>query len=132
MTASLPAPTALPLLDTTPALSLLSSPPPPPSQARIRSKTHYCYSDGELAELRERNPSAKLSVQRFKGLGEMMPAELWSTTMDPSTRMLKQVTAEDAAEADRLLSMLMGNNIGPRKAFIAEQAETLDWDLLDL
>lgn len=71
-------------------------------------------------------------MQRFKGLGEMMPAELWSTTMDPSTRMLKQVTAEDAAEADRLLSMLMGNNIGPRKAFIAEQAETLDWDLLDL
>ena len=74
----------------------------------------------------------KHTVQRFKGLGEMMPAELWSTTMDPDTRMLKQVTSEDAAEADRVLSTLMGNSIGPRKAFIAEHADTLDWSLLDV
>ena len=63
---------------------------------------------------------------------EMMPQELWSTTMNPATRMLKRVTAEDAAEADRMLSMLMGNNIAPRKAFITERAETFDWDGLDI
>ena len=52
--------------------------------------------------------------------------------MDPATRKLKRVTAEDAAEADRLLSMLMGSNCAPRKAFITEHAETLDWDALDI
>ena len=62
----------------------------------------------------------------------MMPAELWSTTMDPSTRKLKQVTVEDAAEADRMFSVLMGSNIAPRKQFITEHAETLDWDKLDV
>ena len=105
---------------------------PPLYKVRARSKTQYCYSDQELKELTQASGGAKLTVQRFKGLGEMMPQELWSTTMDPSTRMLKRVTAEDAAEADRLLSMLMGNQIGPRKTFIAEQAEIMDWDMLDL
>ena len=104
---------------------------PPLYKARARGKIHYCYSDEELRELTEAS-SSKVSVQRFKGLGEMMPQELWSTTMDPSTRKLKRVTVEDAAEADRLLSMLMGNNIAPRKAFITEQAESLDLALLDL
>ena len=76
--------------------------------------------------------SGKPTMQRFKGLGEMMPQELWTTTMDPSKRMLKKVTIQDAAEADRLLSVLMGNAIAPRKAFISEHAETLDWSALDL
>ena len=62
----------------------------------------------------------------------MMPAELWSTTMDPSTRTLKRVTVEDAVQADRLLSVLMGSSIGPRKLFITEHAENLDTSLLDL
>ena len=100
-------------------------------QVRHRSKTHYVYSDEELAQLTARL-SGKPSLQRFKGLGEMMPQELWSTTMDPETRILKQVTSQDAAEADRLLSVLMGNSIGPRKAFITERAETLDWSMLDV
>jgi DNA gyrase subunit B len=104
---------------------------PPLYKVRHRQRTHYCYSDGDLRQLLE-ELGGKPTTQRFKGLGEMMPQELWSTTMDPSTRRLKRVTAEDAAEADRLLSVLMGNNIAPRKAFITEQAETLDWSLVDV
>ena len=72
------------------------------------------------------------SIQRFKGLGEMMPAELWSTTMDPATRKLKQVTCEDAVAADRVFSVLMGANIAPRKQFIQEHAKTLDFSKLDV
>jgi len=104
---------------------------PPLYKVRHRSKVHYCYSEGELRDLGA-ELSGKLSVQRFKGLGEMMPAELWSTTMDPSTRVLKQVTVDDAVEADRMFSVLMGNSIAPRKAFITEHAKTLDWSLLDV
>ena len=100
-------------------------------QVRQRSKTRYAYSDEQLRSLLA-ELSGKPTVQRFKGLGEMMPAELWSTTMDPSTRMLKRVTVEDAAQADRVFSILMGSNIAPRKAFITEQAESLDWDMLDI
>ena len=104
---------------------------PPLYKVRHRSKLHYCYSETELAQLKGQLKGT-LTTQRFKGLGEMMPAELWSTTMDPGRRMLKQVTAEDAAEADRLLSVLMGNAIGPRKAFITEHADLIDWSLIDL
>jgi len=56
-----------------------------------RSKIYYCYTDAELSTLSESLGGVKLTLQRFKGLGEMMPAELWSTTMNPETRMLKQV-----------------------------------------
>eukprot|EP00962_Isochrysis_galbana_P025750 scaffold7963_cov116-Isochrysis_galbana.AAC.14 len=104
---------------------------PPLYKAKHRSKTYYCYTDAELAELSASLNGAKLTIQRFKGLGEMMPAELWSTTMDPATRKLKQVTVDDAAQADRLFSILMGSNIGPRKQFINDHAKTLDWDKLD-
>ena len=93
-------------------------------------KTHYCYST--MSSPAAGCSRGKPTVQRFKGLGEMMPAELWSTTMNPSTRLLKKVSAEDAAEADRMLSMLMGGNVAPRKEFIKENAETLDWELLDI
>lgn len=104
---------------------------PPLYKVRSRQQIHYCYSDGEL-----KATLAKLSgnptIQRFKGLGEMMPRELWSTTMDPDTRLIKRVTVDDAAEADRMFSVLMGSSIGPRKQFINEHAETLDWSLLDI
>jgi len=104
---------------------------PPLYKVRHRSKVHYAYTDAELAQLSERLDGKK-TVQRFKGLGEMMPAELWSTTMDPSTRRLKRVTVEDAVQADRIFSVLMGSNIGPRKQFINDHASQLDWDLLDV
>ncbi|KAG7365918.1 DNA gyrase subunit B [Nitzschia inconspicua] len=75
--------------------------------------------------------SGKVTVQRFKGLGEMMPEQLWSTTMDPERRSMLQVTVEDAAIADSTLSILMGDSVAPRKTFIAENAEKLGMDDLD-
>ena len=76
-------------------------------------------------------PDAKPTIQRFKGLGEMMPEQLWSTTMNPEKRTLKLVSVEDAASADRLFGMLMGDNVAPRKEFIAANADLLKLSDLD-
>jgi len=76
--------------------------------------------------------SGKVSVQRFKGLGEMMPEQLWSTTMDPERRTLLQVTVSDAALADQTLGILMGDAVAPRRNFITSQAENLQVHDLDL
>jgi DNA gyrase subunit B len=76
--------------------------------------------------------SGKVSIQRFKGLGEMMPGQLWTTTMDPSQRRLLKVTLNDAALADMTLSVLMGDAVAPRRNFISEQAEHLQSSDLDL
>ena len=76
--------------------------------------------------------SGKVSIQRFKGLGEMMPEQLWSTTMDPVRRTLLQVTVNDAALADQTLSILMGDAVAPRRNFITSQAENLQIVDLDL
>jgi len=94
-------------------------------------KANYAYSDAERDEIIAQL-GGKPTIQRFKGLGEMMPAELAATTMDPATRLLKQVTCEDAVAADRVFSTLMGSNIAPRKQFITEHAKTLDLSKIDL
>ena len=70
-----------------------------------------------------------LKFQRYKGLGEMNPEQLWTTTMDPSKRSLKQVSIESAAEADHLFSMLMGDEVPPRKHFIQSNAKTAKLDI---
>lgn len=93
---------------------------PPLYKVRKGSKDHYFYDDNELQTFLKENPNA--SVTRFKGLGEMNDEQLWDTTMNPKTRMLKKVAIEDAVEADTVFSMLMGDDVSLRKAFIFENA----------
>ncbi|KAK6944460.1 DNA topoisomerase, type IIA, subunit B, domain 2 [Dillenia turbinata] len=82
---------------------------PPLYKVERGKQAYYCYSDNELKKLQSSFPSnASYNVQRFKGLGEMMPAQLWETTLDPEKRMLKQLVIEDAAEANVVFSSLMG------------------------
>ncbi len=95
----------------------------PPLYSIKRGKNKIWFqSDRELNEYIEANPGQKFEIQRYKGLGEMNPEQLWDTTLDPENRHLKKVTIEDAVEADMTFSMLMGDKVAPRKEFITENA----------
>jgi DNA gyrase subunit B len=100
---------------------------PPLYQVKKGNKGIYCWSDEERdAALEEIGKGA--SVQRYKGLGEMNAEQLWETTMNPETRILRQVTIENAAEADRIFSMLMGDDVPPRREFIEKNARYANID----
>jgi len=93
----------------------------------------YCYSDRHLQKVKqELPPNASYTVQRFKGLGEMMPDQLWETTMNPATRILKKVTIEDANRAEILFAILMGESAHLRREFIAAYASQLALSDLDI
>ena len=106
----------------------------PPLYKLERGKNHsYCYSDRELQQKIAEFPSnANYTIQRFKGLGEMMPQQLWDTTMNPETRTLKRVEIEDAAKAEELFTILMGDRVAPRREFIETHGPRLNLTDLDI
>ncbi len=106
----------------------------PPLYKLERGKQHhYCYSERDLQQrIAEFPANANYNIQRFKGLGEMMPQQLWDTTMNPDSRTLRKIEIEDAAEADRVFTVLMGDRVAPRREFIETYGPRMNMADLDI
>ena len=106
---------------------------PPLYQVKKGTKSKYCWDDESrdlaVAEFKGAGKETSVSVQRYKGLGEMNAEQLWSTTMDPGTRTLRQIAVDSSSEADRTFSMLMGDEVPPRRAFIEKNAKYANVDI---
>ena len=102
---------------------------PPLYKVQIGKEIFYAYNDQEKDAIIAEHPAKNSSIQRYKGLGEMNPIQLWETTMDPEKRILKQVTVQDATKADETFTMLMGEEVAPRKRFIQTHAKLATLDI---
>ncbi len=105
---------------------------PPLYRVKKDKREQYCYSDEQKDQVVEEYGTRGVYVQRYKGLGEMNPEQLWETTMDPEHRTLTRVNIEDAAAADRIFTILMGEDVESRRRFIEDNAETVDLEDLDI
>lgn len=102
---------------------------PPLFRVAAGKDINYAYSEEERESFIKKAGNGKVTVQRYKGLGEMNPDQLWETTMNPATRTIKQIMVEDAEAADRLFTMLMGEEVPPRKKFIQTHAKMATLDI---
>jgi len=102
---------------------------PPLYQVKVGREGYYAYTDEEMSAIIKEKANGKYTIQRYKGLGEMNPDQLWETTMNPKTRILKKVNIESAEEADRIFTTLMGSEVAPRKKFIQTHAKLATLDI---
>jgi len=106
----------------------IATPPLYLVKSKRSKQERYCWSEEERLATIEEFGEGNVTIQRYKGLGEMNASQLWETTMDPERRTLRQVTIESSAEADHIFSMLMGDDVAPRRAFIEANAKYANID----